>query len=137
MSERKSRESVFENIDCIHLRVADLDEGMGLYRDALGLSLLWRTEKACGLGMTKDVTEIVLSAQDLLMVDVKVADVEQAVALFVAAGGSVNEGPFEIDVGKCAVVTDPWGNSYCLLDTSKGTYDTNQDGTVNGVSQKS
>lgn len=129
-------QSLFINIDCVHLRVLNLEDGLAFYRDKLGLKLLWRTEKACGLGMTADVTEIVIATEDFLTVDIKVDDVEKILPEFVQAGGKVEEGPFDIDVGKCAVVADPWGNRYCLLDTTKGTYDVDDDGAVSGVSEK-
>jgi hypothetical protein len=33
----------------------------------------------------------------------------------------VREQPFEIAVGWCAVLEDPFGNPVCILDLSKGT----------------
>ena len=38
-----------------------------------------------------------------------------------SAGGMVLKGPFEIQIGLCAVVADPWDNVLVILDTSKGT----------------
>jgi len=137
--ERLSREkvnSLFENVDCVHMRVSNLDEGLAFYEKALGLKLLWRTQIACGLGMKNDITEIVISTDDVLMVDMKVERVEDALSDFIKAGGKVESGPFDIDIGKCAVVADPWGNKYCILDTTKGTYDTDTSHKVNGVSRK-
>lgn len=131
-----SEEPLFDSVDCIHLHVTDIDKGLEFYKNALGLSLLWRTPTACGLGMKNGTTEIVISTEDLLMVDMKVGRVEDALPRFIEAGGEIAEGPFDIDVGKCAVVVDPWGNKYCLLDTSKGTYDTDSTGAVTGVSKK-
>lgn len=32
----------------------------------------------------------------------------------------------DIDIGKCAVVSDRWGNRYYILDMTKGTYDTDE-----------
>lgn len=124
---------LFKGIDCIHIRVPNLDEGLAFYRDALGLKLLWQTEKACALSAGAGATEIVLSSADNLMVDIKVNNVEQALPIFTGAGGKVEDGPFDIDIGQCAVVSDPWGNRYCLLDTTNGTYDTDEDGAVIGV----
>ena len=46
----------------------------------------------------------------------------------------VLRGPFDIKIGKVAVVRDHWGNEYTLLDTSKGTFDTDSVGNVTGVS---
>lgn len=128
---------LFENVDCVSMRVPSIEEGLAFYRDKLGLKLFWRTEKSCGLGMENGVVEFVLTTEDNLMVDLKVDDVEQALQVFVEAGGKVEVEPFDIDIGKCAVVADPWGNEYCILDMSKGAYDTNSDGTVSGVSKKS
>lgn len=128
---------LFEGVDCVHVRVDSLSHGLVFYQEVLGLKLLWRTNSACGLGMQTGVTELVLSTDDLLMVDFKVENVEKALSRFVNAGGMVKEGPFDIDIGKCAVVADPWGNEYCVLDTSKGTYDTTDKNVVVGVSKKS
>jgi len=128
--------ALFQDVDCVHLRVTSLEEGLNFYGDKLGLKLLWRTNMACGLGTESGSTEIVLSAEDLVMVDMKVENVEQALETFLAAGGKVEEGPFSIDIGKCAIVVDPFGNRYCILDDSNGTYDTAEDGSVSGVSRK-
>lgn len=132
----KMKRPLFDRVDCVHLRVTDLDSGLDFYQKALGLRLLWRTKNACGLGLKDDITEIVISTEDYVMVDLKVENVEKAVEAFVRAGGKVEDGPFDIDIGKCVVVADPWGNRYCLLDITKGTYDTDNDGTVSGVSIK-
>lgn len=90
------KQTLFENVDCIHLRVTSLEEGLKFYCDKLGMKMLWRTDMACGLGTESGST----------------------------------------DIGQCAVVADPWGNKYCLLDTTKGTYDVNADRRVRGVSRK-
>lgn len=133
---KKTKSALFDGIDCVHMRVANLESGLDFYQNALGLKLLWRTENACGLGMNTGNTELVISGEDYIMVDIKVENVEKALAVFVKAGGKVEDGPFDIDIGKCAVVADPWGNRYCLLDMTKGTYDTTSEGVVSGVSKK-
>lgn len=127
---------LFENVDCISMTVDDLDAGLRFYRDALGLKLLWRAEGSCGLGMPNGVAELVLTAARNPMVDLKVDSVAEALPRFTAAGGTVEYGPFEIAIGQCAVVVDPWGNRYCVLDMTKGTYDVDDTGAVQGVSQK-
>ena len=43
-----------------------------------------------------------------------------AIERFTVAGGRVLNGPFEIQIGLCAVVSDPWGNVLVILDNSKG-----------------
>ena len=43
--------------------------------------------------------------------------------------------PFDIPVGRAAVVADPFGNVLVLLDLSKGHYITDTTGNVTGVSR--
>ncbi len=129
-------EPLFENVDCISMFVDDVEKGLDFYQKALGLKLLWRTEGSCGLGMPNGIAEIVLVTAHNPMVDLKVASVEEALPRFTQAGGTVEYGPFDIDIGKCAVVVDLWGNRYCILDMTKGAYDVDGSGSVNGVSQK-
>lgn len=127
---------IFTNVDCVSLYIDDLDEGIRFYSKALGLRLLWRSGDSCGLGMPEGVAEVVLSTKKNPTVDFKVESVEAALARFISNGGACEYGPFDIDIGKCAVVRDRWGNQYCILDMSKGTYDTDESGNVTGVSRK-
>ena len=53
--------------------------------------------------------------------DLAVDSVPEALARFTAAGGTVLRGPFDIQIGRCALVADPWGNVLVILDASKGT----------------
>lgn len=130
--------SLFECVDCIELYVQDLDEGIAYYRDSLGLKLLWRREDTAGLGMENDITEIVLNTQRPgVCVDIKVVSVEAALPAILRAGGHVEVPIFDIDIGKCAVVNDRWGNRYVILDMSKGTYVTDADGNILGVTKQS
>ncbi|MBP7401327.1 MAG: VOC family protein [Clostridia bacterium] len=125
---------VFEHVDCIELHVDDLDAGLAFYRDALGLELLWRSDTTLGLGMPGGVAELVLQTDRPRMnVDFKVGSVPEAVERIVAAGGKVVYGPFDIPIGRCAVVRDTWDNEYVILDMSKGRYETDADGRVTGV----
>jgi hypothetical protein len=41
-------------------------------------------------------------------------------------------GPFDIQIGLCAVVADPWGNVLVLLDTSKGLLQVDENKRVIG-----
>lgn len=50
-----------------------------------------------------------------------------------SAGGAVVRGPFDIDVGRAAVLRDPFGNVLTLVDLSRGGYRTADDRTVIGV----
>jgi len=67
-----------------------------------------------------------------LEVDITVQSVGEAVARWIALGGKVLAGPFDIQIGRCAVVEDPWHNPLVLLDTSKGLLVTDEDGNVIG-----
>jgi lactoylglutathione lyase len=53
--------------------------------------------------------------------DLTVDSVPEALTRFTLAGGKILRGPFEIQIGRCAVVADPWNNVLVILDASKGT----------------
>lgn len=126
--------ALFEHVDCIELYVSGLEEGIAYYRDCLGLTLLWRADTTAGLGMVQDITEVVLQTDRKKMnVDFKVASVVDAVEKVKKFGGKVIHGPFDIPIGKCAVVQDKWENEYVLLDMTKGKYMTDEQGNVVGV----
>lgn len=125
---------LFSNADCIELYVSNLDDGMRYYCESLGLKRLWRTETMAGLGMEEGVTEVVLQTErKKISVDFKVASVPEAIENILDAGGSVIHGPFEIAIGKCAVIKDRWDNEYVILDMTKGKYVTDINGNVTGV----
>lgn len=86
--------------------------------------------------MANDVAEIVIqNERERMEVDIKVDSVVDAVERIKAAGGEVIYGPFEIRIGKCAVVRDPWGNRHVILDTTKGTFITDSSGNIIGQKQ--
>ena len=66
-------------------------------------------------------------------VDLLVASAADRAAAAERAGGRVVVAPFDIQVGKCAVVEDPWGNELVLLDMSKGSLVTDDAGNVVGT----
>ncbi len=128
---------LFENIDCVELYVSDLDEGIAYYGGLLGLQLLWRAGTSAGLGMRNGVSEVVLQTDRKgVNVDFKVDSVDMALKRILAAGGKVQHGPFDIPIGRCAVVRDKWENSYVILDMTKGKYVTDKDKNVIGVAKQ-
>jgi lactoylglutathione lyase len=128
---------VFKYIDCIQFYVPDLQEGIKYYHDCLGLKVIWRTETSIGLGMAEGKTEIVIQNERKSQeVDIKVSSVVQAVEDITKAGGQIVYGPFDIKIGKCAVVKDLWGNEYVILDSTKGTFITDEDGNIVGQNSK-
>ena len=126
-------EPLFQKIDCVMLKVADLDAALGFYSAALGHPLRWRSPEAAGLGMPGTDAELVLHTELGPEVDLLVDNVDSAAARFVEAGGTIIKEPFDIPVGRCAVVRDPFGNALVMLDQSKGTFATDATGRVLGV----
>jgi len=49
-----------------------------------------------------------------------VADADAAAARISELGGSIMVPPFDIDIGRCAVAKDPWGNRLVMLDHTRG-----------------
>ncbi|MGB8213703.1 MAG: VOC family protein [Anaerolineales bacterium] len=124
---------LFNNVDCIRLYVPDLESGLSFYRESLGQSLIWRTPQAAGLRMPGCEAEIVLQAEQAGQeVDITVGSADEAAQRFAEAGGEVVVPPFDIKIGRCTVVRDPWGNQLVLLDSSKGLLAMDKDGNVCG-----
>jgi lactoylglutathione lyase len=124
---------LIQKIDCLRLYVPDLEAGLAFYRDRLGHELIWRTESAIGLRMPGTDAEIVLQTETKAPeVDLKVASADQAAEQIEEAGGKVRVPPFDIQIGRCVVVQDPWGNELVLLDTTKGLLATDDGGWVIG-----
>ena len=120
MGDALANPSLFRKVDCIRLAVDDLDAAIAFY-ERLGHGLIWRRPTAAGLRLPESDAELVLQIEEPgIEVDFLVDDAEQAVERFVTAGGTLVSGPFEIEIGRCAVVADPWGNTIVLLDMSHG-----------------
>ena len=128
-----SKKALFSCIDCIELYTPDIQQGIDYYCHRLGLKVLWKSDTAVGLGMSEDITEIVIqNERQEQNIDIKVDSVIEAVKEIEKAGGQIIYGPFDITIGKCAVVKDPWNNKYVILDTTKGTYITDDEGNIIG-----
>lgn len=126
--------SLIRKIDCVRIPVPDLDLGLNFYRDSLGHQLIWRTDTSIGLKIPESEAELVIHTEpDEFEVDFKVNSVISATEQFKDAGGKIISGPFDIPIGKCVVVKDPWDNKFILLDSSKGTYKTDLSGKVIGL----
>ncbi|MBU2668923.1 VOC family protein [Actinoplanes bogorensis] len=114
---------MLRKIDCVMVRVDALDEAAAFYARAFGLSRLWSDETAVGMGLPETDAEIVLHTMDLpddATVHYLVDDVPAAVAEFEREGCTVRTPPFEVPVGRGAVLEDPYGNAVCILDLSTG-----------------
>jgi len=124
---------LFRKLDNHMLRVADLDAAIAFYRDRLGHRLLWRTDEAVGFALPDTDAELVAHLNIGPEADILVEDVDEAFAVFLGAGGDALQPPFDIAIGRCARVRDPFGNELVLLDQSKGVLATDREGRVTGV----
>ena len=67
-------------------------------------------------------SELVLTTRQSYEPNWLVDNVDDAVALLTGHGGDLVAAPFDIPVGRVAVVRDPFGNTLVLVDLSNGTY---------------
>jgi len=124
---------LFEKIDCVMLYTPDLDAALAFYCDRLGHELVWRAEEALGLHLPGCDAELVLqNERPGLEVDFLVSNADEATQKFEEAGGKVLVAPFDIRIGRCVVVEDPWGNNLVLLDMSKGRLVTDSQSRITG-----
>ncbi|MDQ3879985.1 MAG: bleomycin resistance protein [Chloroflexota bacterium] len=121
---------MLRRVDAVTVPVPDLDAGVAFYCTRLGHELEWRRDDVgqAGVTLSDADTELVLTTRQSYEPNWLVADVPAAVAEFVAAGGEIVAEPFEIPVGRVAVVRDPFGNALVLVDLSKGAYATRERG---------
>jgi predicted enzyme related to lactoylglutathione lyase len=128
---------LFEYVDCIRLSVPDIEKGLQFYRDRLGHKVLWRMGNFVGLQMPGTQTEILLHTEPRAPeIYMRVPSVTVAVARITSAGGRVIIPPHEIEVGLRAMVADPFGNEYTIMDTSKGLLVTDKAGNVTGTAKQ-
>jgi predicted enzyme related to lactoylglutathione lyase len=130
-------EPLFRKIDNHMLRVADLDAAIAFYRDKLGHKLIWRDDEAAGLALPETDAELVLHRHVGPETDILVDNADRAYQAFLDAGGQSIEPPFDIAIGRCARVRDPFGNVIVMLDQSKGKLATDSAGRVIGVKPRS
>jgi catechol 2,3-dioxygenase-like lactoylglutathione lyase family enzyme len=128
---------VFRKLDNHLLRVNDLEAAVSFYRDRLGQRVLWRTDNAVGFGFPETDAELVVHLDIGPETDILVVDVDEAFAAFLRAGGESVLAPFDIALGRCARVRDPFGNELVILDQSKGQLGTDSHGRVTGVGPRS
>jgi|HubBroStandDraft_6_1064221.scaffolds.fasta_scaffold64881_4 lactoylglutathione lyase len=125
LTSRPGRKApMLRKIDCIMIRVPDVDVAAAYYTKVFGLSPKWGGDNMIGLVFPEPEVEIVLHSDAAIPSSVEVYylvdDVVAAVTLFVADGCHVEVAPFDITVGKCAAIKDPFGTRLCLLDLTKG-----------------
>jgi len=125
--------ALIRKVDCVRLYVPDLEAGLAFYRDKLGHELIWRTATAIGLRLPETDAELVIQTEEQRQeIDLLVDSADDAAEFIQQAGGKVIVPPFDIQIGRCVIVEDPWGNPLVLLDTSKGLLTTDSEGNVTG-----
>ena len=87
---------LFTKVDCLMLKVDDLDAALRFYSEALGHPVLWRRPEMAGLRMPGTDAELVLHTTLGPEVDLLVANVDEALKRFNEAGGETITGPFDI-----------------------------------------
>ncbi len=134
MNSNSDEEGLFRKVDCIRVPLPSIQEGLKFYRELLGHQLIWRTDSAVGLNIPESEAELVIHVEtDESETDIKVNSVEIAALRFKKAGGSILKDPFDIPIGKCCVVMDPWSNKFVLLDSSKGVFVTDSNRNILGL----
>jgi len=124
---------LIRKVDCVRLYVPDLEAGLAFYRDRLGHELIWRTATVAGLRLPETDTELVIQTEEQQQeIDFLVDSADAAAGLIEQSGGKVIVPPFDIQIGRCVVVEDPWGIPLVLLDASKGFLETDANGNVIG-----
>ena len=106
------------------IRVDDVEVSAAYYAKVFGLRPKWSGEGSVGLVFPESDAEIVLHRETTIPSSVGVYylvdDVVVAVAHYAAQGCEILVSPFDITIGKCAVIRDPFGTRLCILDTTKG-----------------
>jgi predicted enzyme related to lactoylglutathione lyase len=133
------REGLLRKVDAVTFRVPDLDTGLAFYSERLGHALCWRNDDIgqAGLQLPGSDTEIVLTTGHDYEPNWLVESADEAAREIAAAGGTVLTEPFDIPVGRVAVVSDPFGNVLLLVDLTKGRYEIDDSGNVTGVTPDS
>jgi predicted enzyme related to lactoylglutathione lyase len=115
---------MFRRVDAVTVPVPDLEAGLRFYGRALGHRLKWRNDAVgqAGLELPDGDSELVLTTRQNYEPNWLVDSVDEAVETLTGHGGDLVASPFDIPVGRAAVVRDPFGNTLVLVDLSKGTY---------------
>ena len=120
----KPESQMLRKIDCVMIRVADVQAAARFYAETFDLRPIWQDGEAVGLGLPETDAEIVLhnnpDIPSRVEVHYLVDDVAAAVEGFRQTGCEIVEEPFDIAIGKCAVIRDPFGMTMCILDMTKG-----------------
>jgi predicted enzyme related to lactoylglutathione lyase len=115
---------MLKKIDCVMIRVDDLAAGEKFYSEVFGLKALWREAGSVGMALPETNAEVVLHNNAAIPHKVEVHylvdNVVAAVKYYAENGCRVLAPPFDVLIGKCAVIQDPFDTTICLLDLTSG-----------------
>jgi lactoylglutathione lyase len=115
---------MLRKVDCVMIRVDSVEVAAAYYRDVFGLRPNWSDDVSIGLKFAESDTEIVLHNDPNIPSSVEayylVHDVFDAVKTYTEKRCELLAAPFDIRIGKCAVIRDPFGTRLCILDMTKG-----------------
>jgi lactoylglutathione lyase len=115
---------MLRKIDCVMIRVGDVQAAAEYYAKVFGLRPRWSGDGSIALGFPETDAEVVLHSDPNIPSAVEVYylvhDVIAVVDRLLAEGCQVLVAPFDITIGKCAAIRDPFGTRICILDMTKG-----------------
>ena len=115
---------MLRKIDCVMVRVDDIEAAATYYAEVFGLHPQWSGDDSIGLVFPESDAEIVLHNDPNIPSSVEVHylvdDVIASVAEYTVQECHILVEPFDITIGKCAVIQDPFGTRLCILDMTKG-----------------
>jgi lactoylglutathione lyase len=115
---------MLRKIDCLMIRVEDIEVSATYYAKVFGLRPKWSGEGAIGLVFPDTDAEIVLHRETTFPHQLK--PITQSMMSLLPwlimwrRGAKILVAPFDITIGKCAVIRDPFGTRLCILDNTKG-----------------
>jgi predicted enzyme related to lactoylglutathione lyase len=130
-----AKPGLLKKVDAVTVHVPDLDVGLAFYVGELGHRVKWRNDTVgqAGIELPNGDSELVLTIEHGCEPNWLVDSVDDAVETFRSYGGTVVAEPVDIAVGRLGVVLDPFGNTLVLVDLSRGTYVTDDNGVVTGT----
>jgi lactoylglutathione lyase len=115
---------MLRKVDCVMIRVDSPEVAAIYYRDVFGLRPNWSDDVSIGFKFPESDTEIVLHNDPNIPSSVEVyylvRDVIDEMKTYTEKGCELIVAPFDIRIGKCAVIKDPFGTRLCILDMTKG-----------------
>lgn len=115
---------MLRKIDCVMIQVNDVKAAADYYASVFGLRPQWSADDSIGLVFPESDAEIVLhndpNIPSTVEVHYLVDDVVASVAYYAAQGCHILVEPFDVAIGKCTVIADPFGTRLCILDMTKG-----------------